>query len=141
MHCWRSIRNGNGTIDDGQELFGNHTPQSHSEHPNGFLALAEYDKPENGGNGDGIIDRQDAVFSKLLLWIDSNHDGISQPNELHKLTDLGVYSIDLRYWLSRSVDQYGNQFRYTATVNPAGQPATDHTWRRIYEVFLVDKVQ
>jgi hypothetical protein len=130
-------RNGNGKIDSGKELFGNFTAQPHSTDPNGYLALAEFDKPENGGNGDGVIDEHDGVYSKLLLWIDENHDGISQPGELHHLEEMGVHSLSLKFLDSPYTDAFGNQFRYKGKVNPLGQPSDDHIDRISYDVFFV----
>ena len=130
-------RNGNGRIDNAKELFGNITKQPKSDNPNGYLALAEFDKPENGGNGDGIIDSRDAIFPSLLLWIDENHDGISQPNELYSLPELGVYSIGLHYHDDASkYDQFGNWFHYQGLLNPDRADGQSNDGRTTYDVFF-----
>jgi hypothetical protein len=102
-------RNGNGIPDDFTEFFGSSTPQPKTTlGPNGYLALAVFDRPENGGNGNGVIDKGDKVFHKLSVWIDANQDGVPQPHELHSLASLGIASISLKYTLTDQQDDNGN---------------------------------
>ena len=128
-------RNRDGYINNGKELFGNFTFQSElsPDEKNGFRALAEWDKPENGGNSDSVISQSDDAFRKLRLWRDGNQNGLSDPGELHGLWEYGIERISLEYRESRHRDEYGNEFRYRAKVYGADDTKIS---RWAYDVYL-----
>jgi hypothetical protein len=101
--------NRNGTVDGGRELFGQGTLLPSGETAaNGFEALRVYDSPLYGGNADGIISEDDLIWSHLKLWVDRNHDGISQPNEIFSLRQFDIVAISLEYRHVNEVDGNGN---------------------------------
>ncbi|UXH78839.1 calcium-binding protein [Roseateles amylovorans] len=98
---------GNGRIDSGRELFGNHTRLSNGATAgNGFIALAELDL-----NRDGVIDLEEAAHARLLLWRDANSNGITDDGELLTLAEAGVASLLVNYTHSNRVDASGNAHR------------------------------
>ncbi|MDY0961921.1 MULTISPECIES: hypothetical protein [Massilia] len=103
--------NSNGAIDDITELFGG------SGRAAGFKKLATLDS-----NSDGYITASDSAYDTLLLWKDSNSDGISNPDELILLAEIGLTSIDLAYETVNIYDN-GNFIGETSTVTIAGQSA------------------
>ena len=129
-------RNNNDTIDSAAEMFGNYTAQPYSMEKNGFLALAEFDKSGAGGNEDGNITSEDPIFSNLRLWIDTNHNGISEPDELHTLPEVNLKTLSLDYREAKRTDIYGNQFRYRAKVKDT-HDAQLRRWA--WDVFLVTR--
>ena len=84
-------RNGNGTVDNILELFG-------QTNKTGTEELREYDlnnAAEANGISDGKIDSSDAIFSQLKIWQDLNQNGISEASELKSLSDLNITSINV----------------------------------------------
>lgn len=117
---WLALdRDGDGAIGSGAELFGDATPQPAADAPHGYLALAVFDAAAAGGDGDGWITAADRVFEDLRLWLDADHDGVSQPAELLPLAAAGIRAIDLSFVESRRRDRHGNELRYTGRVRLA----------------------
>ena len=84
-------RNGNGSIDNGGELFGIDTVKSDGQKAtNGFDALRDLDS-----NGDGAFDAQDAQFANVRVWQDANQDGVAQAGELKTLAQHDITAINL----------------------------------------------
>ncbi len=93
-------RNGDGTINDGSELFGSSFVLADgSTAENGFVALASLDS-----NGDGSIDQADDGFAALQVWRDLNQDGVSQADELFNLSALNIVSLSVRSSSSTEMD-------------------------------------
>jgi hypothetical protein len=116
-------RNGNGKIDNGSELFGNYTPAHNgSTDPfdttdNGFDALRFLQGGTYGSSvSDHQIDSRDAAFSRLLLWRDKNHNGISEADELTPVVKAGIASISTDFKEKKRVDGQGNEFRQKGSL-------------------------
>ncbi|WP_187287228.1 beta strand repeat-containing protein [Methylotenera mobilis] len=104
-------RNGNGTIDNGLELFGDSTVKSNGlKAKDGFDALADLDS-----NADGVVNNQDAQFSNLKLWRDLNQDGVSQSGELFTLNQLGIVGINVASTEHSTTLSNGNQLADTGS--------------------------
>ena len=107
-------KNGNGTIDDGSELFGNNSKLANGElASNGFEALKEYDT-----NEDGTFDSFDDSFHMFRVWRDLNLDGVSQEFEMLTLEEAGISAISTEY-SSTNVIQNGNTLGETASITYA----------------------
>lgn len=117
--------NENDQIDSIAELVSEHLGASgplnigaeQSVFDSGFSALTSFDL-----NEDNVIDRRDAVWQRLQVWVDSNMDGLSwvdenanglrdegEVSELHALSDLDITQISLAKVDLGELDEGGNK--------------------------------
>ena len=79
--------NGDGVINGMSEVFSDAFGDGHL---NSLRALASLDS-----NADGVIDSGDERYDDILVWKDSNTDGVSASSELSGLSGYGISAIDL----------------------------------------------
>lgn len=101
-------RDGNGLITSGKELFGNNTIPGAT---NGFEALSRMSMETNGGIMRGSVSADDPLFARLVLWVDANHNGFSEPAELRPASEF-LSDIGLGYNVTNRKDRHGNLFRF-----------------------------
>ncbi|WP_018713893.1 calcium-binding protein, partial [Campylobacter ureolyticus] len=120
--------NNNGLIDNGSEIFGNYFKLQNGKFAkDGYEALAEFDS-----NKDGKIDKHDDHFSDLLVWKDSNQNGISEDGELVSLKSLGITEIKLPKNKNKSVLENGNVISNSSTFIQNGKEKTmNDVWFKI----------
>lgn len=117
--------NGNGVVDFGPELFGQNTGlalEGWQPADNGFLGLAQFDDPGLGGNGDGEITSADAIWPELSLWLDSDADGISTPQEMMSLDDTNIVALGIDPKENNRQDPNGNWLPLWDWAEGEGQP-------------------
>ena len=98
-------KNNDGKILNGKELFGDQNGAK-----NGFYELAKYDK-----NKDNVINKDDAIYEKLKLWVDFNKNAQINDGEIKTLSEAGVIEIPLEFYVERDkngnikTDEFGNK--------------------------------
>ncbi|WP_404401481.1 Ig-like domain-containing protein [Pelagibacterium halotolerans] len=105
-------KNGNGSIDNGSELFGPTERYSDGSRINeGYIELSAYDL-----NGDKVIDQNDSIFEDLQVWVDGNMNAVTDEGELLDIADLGVVSISIDPTDLDYTDAEGVYHKNTSTV-------------------------
>jgi hypothetical protein len=134
---WRDL-DPNGVVDDGRELFGVGTRLPDGRRAaDGFEALRVYDATSHGGDGDGRITSRDGIWSKLRLWIDRNHDGVSQHTEVAPIHRYGITALELTYVVQTGADANGNEHRFAGTYG-VRDGSTDAVFE-MTDVFFVSR--
>jgi hypothetical protein len=106
--------NKNGRIDNGRELLGGGTSG-----PPGFVALRAYDEFDAARERltpDFGLTPRDPLFKTLLLWTDTNHNGVAEEDELESLGHAGIHLIALGYKGIDEADTRGNVTTLQARV-------------------------
>lgn len=97
-------RNNDGIINDGGELFGNHTLRYDGQGTcaDGYQALAQEDT-----NGDGLVNHLDFNWQYFKVWRDLNQNGQTDEGELFTLDELGITGFEVGF-NGEDLEQNGN---------------------------------
>jgi hypothetical protein len=118
---WLVLPDENDQVPNAKYMFGNTSPGADRSFTcpggytapggaNGFRALSQYDT-----NHDCVIDADDPIWSKLMIWYDYQpRNGKVDPGELVPVSKV-LRSISLRYVETPIKDANGNSYRYCSS--------------------------
>jgi hypothetical protein len=129
-----------GRITGSRELIGEHTLPDAHDAPDALMALAA---EAEGTEQSAVLDGDNPLFLRLLLWTDANHNGISEAAELRPIRDV-LAAIGLGFAGYHRVDAHGNQARFRGNVYVRTAPGLNRVTpddererrRQLYEVCL-----
>lgn len=110
-------QDGDGRITSGRELVGRHTVPEARNGPNALIALATQ---AADGQRVAAIDSLQPLMSRLLLWTDTNHNGVSEPAELRPASRL-LARVGLGFSKHHRRDRHGNESRHRGFVYLKGE--------------------
>nr|AKG47568.1 hypothetical protein pA_00128 [Pectobacterium carotovorum] len=115
-------KQGIDSVSSVDDLFGG------SERMEGFFKLADLDKDQKG-----YIDKNDAIYASLRVWVNHQMDGISHAGEVFTLQELGVERINTDFDIVDLVDENNNLIgeRSTAIIN-----GVEHEMSEVYFTYL-----
>jgi hypothetical protein len=116
---------GDGRITSGRELFGSHMVPGVTNGCNALLRAFE----ASGAPRSASVHAGHELYRRLLLWVDRNHDGRSQRDELRPASDT-VTAIGLGFTKMRGWDAHGNRVRWDGWLE------REQRIRPYYEVVL-----
>jgi Ca2+-binding RTX toxin-like protein len=104
--------NGNGKIDGIHETLSEYFNGGVGvkNYANGLAALKSLDS-----NNDNQFTSADVVWSEVMVWVDANHDGMTDAGELKTLTALGITDINLTQTVQSGLVRDGNEILASST--------------------------
>ena len=115
-------KNGNGKIDNQNELFGNN-----ATYADGFANLKQYDS-----NNDNKMTSADAQWNNLRVWVDADGDAVTDAGELKTLAQLNITQINLNATALTNTFDNENEVGATGTFVMNGQTRqVNDVWFRV----------
>lgn len=119
-------RDGDGSIVSGRELIGDHALPGAKSGP---TILTVFANNAIGGAPRPLVDSENPLFAKLVLWTDANHNGISEPPELRSAAAV-LSGISLGFESHHRRDPHGNESRRRGFVFVRTAPGANPTTTR-----------